>query len=372
MATSVEQSLRRVARAGANVLDRMTLTAASDRPVFIGGCERSGTTLVRTMLHAHPDLAIPRETRFVLKAWERRTDFGDLRDRTNRARLAHWLVDDRKETQFGRLGVDGDEARQRLSTAPPTLGSVLGTAFSLYADLHEAARWGEKRPLNILKFPIVVALFPDLQFINVVRDPRGVVASMRKLGWLDGRFDGVPGAVMRWRRAVRAGTLARDNYRPDQFLEIQYEYLLDDAERVLRQVCAFTGLGIEHLDAMLKFNELADEIPDPQRRKYFPRLGGPVDQSAASDWAQVLTEEEVAFIERTLARGMARYGYEPVADADAKIGPDLTENWERVVARFADQRLWPRVRSVRYRYPVAARLTTAQKRRARLLLLERN
>ena len=59
-----------------------------DRPLIIGGCPRSGTTLLRTMLQAGPEVAIPRETRFVLEAWRERRRFGDLRDADNRRRLA--------------------------------------------------------------------------------------------------------------------------------------------------------------------------------------------------------------------------------------------------------------------------------------------
>ena len=43
-----------------------------DRPVFVVGCPRSGTTMVQLMLHAHRRMAIPPETRFLLPAyWQR-------------------------------------------------------------------------------------------------------------------------------------------------------------------------------------------------------------------------------------------------------------------------------------------------------------
>ena len=33
-----------------------------DRPVIVGACPRSGTTLLRTMLNSHPEIGVPRET----------------------------------------------------------------------------------------------------------------------------------------------------------------------------------------------------------------------------------------------------------------------------------------------------------------------
>jgi hypothetical protein len=57
-----------------------TFVGQPDRPLIIGGRPRSGTTLLRTMLQTGPEVAIPRETRFVLEAQRERRRFGDLRD----------------------------------------------------------------------------------------------------------------------------------------------------------------------------------------------------------------------------------------------------------------------------------------------------
>ena len=59
----------------------------TDSPIFVVGCPRSGTTMLQLMLHAHPRIAIPPETRFLLTAyWERRT-FGDLTVPANQVRM---------------------------------------------------------------------------------------------------------------------------------------------------------------------------------------------------------------------------------------------------------------------------------------------
>lgn len=55
------------------------------------GCPRSGTTLVQLMLHAHAEIAIPPENRFLLEVYDRHEHFGDLREHTNRRKLAKWL-----------------------------------------------------------------------------------------------------------------------------------------------------------------------------------------------------------------------------------------------------------------------------------------
>jgi len=104
----------------------------ADRPIFILGCPRSGTTLLQLMLHAHPRIAIPPETRFVLTSYEARNTFGDLRREPSRAALANSIVRER-QTLFYDLGLDADEIFAEIMAGPPTLGSAIGIVFGAYA-----------------------------------------------------------------------------------------------------------------------------------------------------------------------------------------------------------------------------------------------
>ena len=104
----------------------------SDRPIFIIGCPRSGTTLLQLMLHSHPRIAVAPETRFVIPAYFHRKVYGDMREPENRRRLAQWIATG-KGTKFHELGLDRDEFVTAAVHAPGSLGSVIGTAFAEYA-----------------------------------------------------------------------------------------------------------------------------------------------------------------------------------------------------------------------------------------------
>src|SRR5690606_13260697 len=71
----------------------------SDRPIFVIGCPRSGTTMLQLMLHSHPRIAVPPETRFVVPAYFSRRMYGDMRLAENRRRLATWIATG-KNTKF--------------------------------------------------------------------------------------------------------------------------------------------------------------------------------------------------------------------------------------------------------------------------------
>src|SRR5919107_4369791 len=95
------------------------------RPLLIGACPRSGTTLLRSMLDNHPDLAVPGETNFVFYLWRYRARFGDLRVEANRRAMAEWIFEtEGRGSKRIRAGTPRDEAIERVTAAGPTVGSV--------------------------------------------------------------------------------------------------------------------------------------------------------------------------------------------------------------------------------------------------------
>lgn len=277
--------------------------------MIIGGCPRSGTTLLRTMLHCHPELAIPRETRFVLEALRQRTKFGDLHDVANRRKLGHWIFT-RNQTDARRLRLDPETAIERVAAAPPTLGSVLATCFAMYAEKHDKPRWGDKRPMYASRIAAIWDLFPNAHFINVVRDPRACVASLRKLGWYDGNI--VP-SVELWERSIKAVDRWRPKLRADQLLDVTYEELILDPESTLKDIVSFAGLAADRaaFEKMLSYHELKD---DWRSERYHSNLSRPIDTSRTTAWTDTLEQPEIAFIEKATAPLMRQWGYEPVAD----------------------------------------------------------
>ncbi len=283
----------------------------SSRPVFVGGSVRSGTTLLRVMLHAHPDIAVPREIHLTLRAFLHRFRAGNLAKDKNRAAFIDWMIG--SGIGFDRLLVEESDARARLATAPPTIGSFVGTLLRLYAERHGASRFGEKRPLNINAHRALVAMFPNLQFIDIVRDPRAVMASVRKLGWLEKpHFGSLPGALDAWVRAVRAGMSMESRYGSDRYLRLRYEDLVADPETNLRRVCRFVRLDESGLGQMIRYYETADhEITPETRERYHPLIDQPVTSDVGDRWRSTLNHDEIGFIETAAAEEMARFGYVP-------------------------------------------------------------
>lgn len=322
----------------------------TNRPVFVGACPRSGTTLLRTMLNAHPGLAVPLESRFMLEVWEQRAMFGNLAEPEKRVAFARWLTS-RTGIGLDRITTDRAELAARIETAGPSLGSLLGACFEYYAEKQGKSRWGDKRPMYAQHMRTVFALFPDAQFVHIVRDPRASIASMRKLGWFNGD---IVHATDLWKRAIRQVEASRARLAPDQFIEIGYESLVTDAPTVLKQLTDFAGLDQAGLESMLAYHESADL---PRSERYHPLVASPLTSAAVRSWQETFDPGELAFVEKALEPEMLRHGYEPVA-GQSQAREDLQQALRRRERHRARRRMRENLVNTKlkltYRYPVAA------------------
>jgi hypothetical protein len=327
-----------------------------DRPLFIGACPRSGTTLLRSLLNNHPDLAMPAETDFVLHLWAHRGRIGDLRDPARRRRLAEWIFDTpgRGGRRIRAGAVSRDEAVARVAAAPPTLGSVLGAVFAIYADATGKPRWGDKRPAYATQLDVVFALFPHAQFVNLVRDPRAAVDSQLRSPWYrDWRTPPTSRAITAWEYSVRRVDRFASGLRPDQLLDVRYEDLVREPAAVLERICAFAGLrGGDAIADMLSRPRTGGLVGDWHARVAEPISTGPIDA-----WRDRLSPGQVALVEHATRAQLARFGYAPTTDA-APSRLDLGRlrrqrrkrevKWRRYVLGELKRR------HVTHRHPVAA------------------
>lgn len=336
---------------------RLVEHGVTDRPVFVGGCPRSGTTLFGTMLHSHPALAIPPETRFVVEAFHRRGEFGDLSSVEARRAVGEWVVGTRS-TRFRQLALDRKRVVDAVADAPPTIGSMSGAVLREFAVAHGKPRWGDKRPKYVEVLPLVFRLFPDAQFIHLVRDARGCTASLKELGWWGW---GAPEALDRWRASVEAGIEARRLCSPDQYLELRYEDLVADPAGQLARVCEF--LGVPESERMLEHSDGARLI----RKGYHDRVAKPVDAAAVDKWRKILEPEELTLVEVKVGHLLDEFGY-PRLTGLPDLPAELDRHYDDWHAKRDDTK--PRSRRLAatgrlsYQRSVAARLTVAQRRLA--------
>lgn len=328
----------------------------TDRPIFVVGCPRSGTTMLQLMLHAHPRIALPPENRFVLPAYQRRHELGDLRDPARRRDLARWIA---ATPQFDDLGLDEERVVDAVIGAPPTLGSALGTVFRLYAERFGKPRWGDKRPAYLRHLPQLLRMFPDAQIVNIIRDGRDCVASLKEAPWSPPGFGDL---VDSWARAADASLRAARRYGPDSYHVVRYEDLVAEPETHLRTLCRF--LGEEYHPAMARPDEQAP-VAVPGYKTWHTRCHQSVTTERIRSWRQRLTAGEIERCEAVFGDRLAQLGYPTTTAAAPTTGDRVARARLAVRDRFGPAREAARDASAVLRHrrlgpTVAARLTSGQ------------
>jgi len=254
------------------------------------------------MLHAHPRIAIPPETRFTLRAYDERRRFGDLAEPGKMRELAGWMTG--KGHNFGDLGLDRDAIIDEIVAGAPTIGSAAGVIFKAYARRFDKPRWGDKRPAYILNLDVIMWMFPNAQIVHIVRDGRDCIASMKEAAWYHGHIDK---GISQWVRAMASAERAAKTLPSEQFYEIRYEDLVAKPEVELRALCDF--LGEEYVPEMSEPAQVAS-IAVPERKVWHALAHGVVTTSRVGSWRDRLEPEEIGLCERVMGRQLRRRGYE--------------------------------------------------------------
>lgn len=293
------------------------------------------------MLHAHPRLAMPPETRFLIPVYRGRAEFGDLRVEDNRRRLAHRITEP-MDSMFADLALDRTTVMDRIVESPPTVGSAAGTVWREFARDRGKARWGEKRPAYWRDLDVVLRLFPDAQIVHLMRDGRACVASLKQVNWWR---EGVLGAMATWVLAERQLRKAGRRLPPDSYYRLRYEDLLADPEHELTRLCEFLGEDFD--DAMLDRGDAARDIVKT-RQRWHDRVKGELDPARIEAWRTVLEPEELGLFETVAGRGLRRNGYELSGAGERPTLSGLAAYYEVLGRRIGSMIKW-RLRDAKQR-----------------------
>jgi hypothetical protein len=278
------------------------------RPIFIVGCPRSGTSLLRNLLRSHPHLAFPRESHFIPGFSRAYGDPGDEHaaiDLARRVLSLSWID------------------RWELDLTPEAFAScrsfraVVSTLFEAWAVREGKPRWGDKTPHYVTEIPTLMRLFPEGQVIHVVRDGRDVAAS-----WVRTRLHpaNLYTAATLWRAWVRAGRHAGAALPGDAYTEVSYERLVGDTRATMEAVCAV--LGEPFRDAVL----VPTPLPQGPRIRALTVSTHAVVPGNVEKWRTRLSARDRALFVAVAGDLLAELGYD-VTDTPRHVGAAERALW---------------------------------------------
>lgn len=298
-----------------NALGRRIRDSAGHAPApFIVGAARSGTTLLRLMLDAHPRIAIPAETGFFMALADARAAGSLPATPDELLRLLVGLP------TWQDLTISQDDYRHALAEVRPfSVGNGLRAFYRLYAEHHGKPVWGDKSPHHCFHLPLIQATLPEAHMIHVIRDGRDVAHSLRGV-WFAPSQDMAELAGY-WASAVRAGRQGGVSCR--HYLEVRFEALVKEPRQTLQAVCRFLELPYD--DCMLSYHATARErlleakgreaadgtllVSQEQRLAQQQLTSSPPDERRAGAWRQALSSEEVHQFESVAGGLLAELGY---------------------------------------------------------------
>lgn len=277
-----------------------TAGTRSDRLFFIVGASRSGTTLLRLMLSGHSRLHVTPETWFIRPLLARLPVDRPL-DATEREWAIGSIVNDYR---WQDLGVGEVRLRAAVVDRPSvTLRDLTDAVYTCIAEDAGKARLGDKTPMYVEILPQLAKLYPDAQFIYLLRDGRDVALSYIDAGW---GYRCYEGDRFEWTVAVRAARAFAATAPATKWLEIRYEDLVRAPEPTLRRLCNYLGEDFE--PTMLDSASRANLVPERERGIHF-RVSGAVDAARAGAWQNRLSPGELFVLESCLGPDLCSDGY---------------------------------------------------------------
>lgn len=282
------------------------MSDSSKGPVFVGGAERTGTSLMFALLTSHPNISMTRRTNF----W-RYIDlkFGDLSERSN---LDACLDVMKRYKRMVAIGPDWEWIEAEFAAGEPTYGRLYGLLQESQASRAGKPRWGDKSLLNERYAERIFEEFPNARIIQLIRDPRDRYASV--LARWKVRRGGVGAGMGEWFDSVRHAEANVERW-PNKCLILRYEDLVAEPVGEMRRICDFIDEPFDEEMMTMRGAERFRE--EGANSSYGKRPTGSISTSSVGKYVGVLSPLQVRYIETVARSAMRRYGYvEAAPDAD--------------------------------------------------------
>lgn len=270
------------------------------KSIFIGGCERSGTTFLGSLLGGHPQCLATPESPFKI------APLITEKSRRDGSRGTEVIDDVLHDIQLRLWGLSWEPSELEELYKANSVEAITQIIVRKYAEKEgkkEFSIWVDHTPSNILYVHRLGIYFPDSKFVHIVRDGRAVAASLMQV-----RFGpvSVRSAATHWMGRIAAGLAAEATLREDRVVRVHYEDLVQNTELTLRNLCK--ALGLDFHESMISGGGF-----EPTRfgRKVNRLVGKRAVRRRLGAWENTLSSREVEIFEALTGDLLSCLRYEP-------------------------------------------------------------
>ena len=254
------------------------------------------------MLGSHPNLAVPNESHLYSQIYPVVQQHKRLGHAATRPRLVAEIL---KTDYIGKWTPAPSLSGTLETITEDDFHGIVDGLLRAWAYKQGKSRWGEKTPAHTLCWRSILAGFPGVQIIHLVRDGRDVALSYRSAAF--GPKHVYP-LALRWQQYLAAAESARESLSDDAFLQVHYEDLVSAPERELRRLCVF--LGEEFSPAMLAYHQTTETWHVDSRNARNLRTAPMLDN--IGKWRTRMTKRELRIFESLAGPDLERYGYDRI------------------------------------------------------------
>jgi hypothetical protein len=210
--------------------------------IFLVGCPRSGTTLLQSLLTAHPQITSFPESHFFrhLVPYDLKRYWLGIAPEKARTRFKTFLEEINREELVSYLPYFPIFQYQYIQTFLRTLDTIT----------QEQGKniWIEKTPGHVRNIDYIKKHIPEAKFIHIIRNGPDVVASLYEVThkypeiWR-GAWN-IDRCITQWIEDVQI-SLNHQN-KPDHIL-VQYEHLVQNPRLIISKICDFLNVSFDEI-----------------------------------------------------------------------------------------------------------------------------
>jgi len=268
--------------------------------IFIGGMPRSGTTLSRAMLDAHPDVRCGEETRVVPRLLQMRS---------------HWMKSQKEAMRLEEAGITNEVLDSAIAAFILEVIAKHGPA---------APRLCNKDPFTLKSAVYLGNLFPNSKFLFMVRDGRAVVHSVitRKVTITGFDLTSYRQCLSKWNTAMQTMNAQCSELGPSRCMPVYYEQLVLHPKKTMEKILTF--LDVPWNDSVLHHEQLINQpggVSLSMVERSTDQVIKPINTEALSKWVGAIPADVVRDMS-LIAPMLSVLGYDPNANPPNYGQPD--------------------------------------------------
>ncbi|KAF7636400.1 Protein-tyrosine sulfotransferase [Meloidogyne graminicola] len=262
----------------------------NDPFIFIGGIPRSGTTLMRAMLDAHPDVRCGEETRVIPRILALRSQ---------------WKKSEKEWRRLQEAGVNENVINSAISSF--IVNIIIG-----HGD--PAPRLCNKDPFTLKSTVYLSELFPKAKFIFMIRDGRATVHSIisRKITITGFDLNDFKQCLQRWNTGIEVMNEQCKQVGDKKCIQKKKKKLVLHPEKEMRKILDFLNLPW-NISVLHHEMFIGNKISLSKTERSTDQVIKPVNLDALSKWVGKIPEDVVNQMDE-IAPMLKVLGYDPNAN----------------------------------------------------------